>query len=51
MDALIEAAKRRGRPRDLAIFLVLRYTGMRRGSVASLRVRHLDDGWGSGESA
>ena len=46
MDALIEAAKRRGRPRDLAIFLLLRYTGMRRGSVASLRVRHLDEGRG-----
>jgi integrase/recombinase XerC len=46
MDALIEAAKRRGRPRDLVIFLLLRYTGMRRGSVASLRVRHLDEGWG-----
>ncbi len=46
MDALIEAAKRRGRPRDLAIFLLLRFTGMRRGSVASLRVRHLDEGWG-----
>lgn len=46
MDALIEAAKRRGRPRDLAIFLLLRYTGMRRASVASLRLRHLDEGWG-----
>ena len=37
MDALIEAAKRRARLRDLAIFLLLRFTGMRRGSVASLR--------------
>jgi integrase len=46
MDALIAAAKRRGRQRDLAIFLLLRYTGMRRGSVASVRVRHLDEGWG-----
>jgi integrase len=43
MDALIDAAKHRGRPRDLAIFLLLRFTGMRRGSVAGLRVRHLDD--------
>src|SRR5206468_515221 len=46
MDALIEAAKRRKRPRDIAIFLILRYTGMRRESVASLRVRHLDRDWG-----
>jgi integrase/recombinase XerC len=45
MDARIDAAKRRGRPRDLAIFLLLRFTGMRRGSAAALRVRHLDDGW------
>ncbi len=37
MDALITAAKRRQRPRDIAIFLILRYTGMRRESVASLR--------------
>ena len=42
MDALIEAAKQRRRPRDLAIFLILRYTGMRRDSVATLRVRNLD---------
>jgi site-specific recombinase XerD len=46
MDALIQAAKQRQRPRDLAIFLVLRYTGMRRESVATLRVRHLDPDWG-----
>jgi integrase/recombinase XerC len=46
MDALIDAAKRRGRARDMAIFLLLRFTGMRRGSVASLRVRHLDLEWG-----
>ncbi|MFQ5972406.1 MAG: tyrosine-type recombinase/integrase, partial [Alphaproteobacteria bacterium] len=46
MDALIEAAKRRRRPRDLAIFLILRYTGMRRESIASLRVRNLDEEWG-----
>jgi site-specific recombinase XerC len=31
MDALIDAARHRGRPRDLAIFLLLRFTGMRRG--------------------
>ena len=30
----------------MAIFLILRYTGMRRGSVAGLRVRHLDGTWG-----
>src|SRR5215831_13124709 len=46
MDALIEAARQRGRPRDLAIFLLMRFTGMRRGSVAGLRVRNLDTGWG-----
>src|SRR5437867_100132 len=45
MDALVEAAKERRRPRDVAIFLVLRYTGMRRESVATLRVRHLDGTW------
>ena len=46
MDALIEAAKQRQRTRDIAIFLILRYSGMRRESVASLQVRHLDEGWG-----
>ena len=46
MDALVEAAKRRQRPRDMALFLILRYSGMRRESVATLRVRHLDDTWG-----
>jgi site-specific recombinase XerD len=46
MDALLTAAKRRKRPRDIAIFLILRYTGMRRESVASLRIRHLDSDWG-----
>jgi integrase/recombinase XerC len=30
----------------MALFLILRYTGMRRESVASLRVRHLDPSWG-----
>ncbi len=46
MDALVRAAKARGRPRDLALFLLLRYTGMRREAVATLRVGHLDDQWG-----
>ena len=46
MDALVEAAKARKRPRDVAIFLILRYTGMRRESVATLRVQHLDGTWG-----
>ena len=46
MDALIQAARQRHRPRDLAVFLILRYTGMRRASVATLRVRHLDWRWG-----
>src|SRR5437870_10364397 len=45
MDALVEAAKARRRPRDVAIFLILRYTGMRRESVATLRVQHLDGTW------
>ena len=46
MDALIEAARKRQRPRDVAIFLILRYTGMRRESVATLLARHLDGFWG-----
>jgi len=46
MDALVEAARRRGRPRDLAILLVLRFSGMRRESFAKLSVRHLDTAWG-----
>jgi integrase/recombinase XerC len=46
MDALVAAARARKRPRDVAIFLIIRYTGMRRESVASLRVRHLDADWG-----
>ncbi len=46
MDALVGAAKARRRPRDVAIFLILRYTGMRRESVATLRVHHLDGTWG-----
>ncbi|MFO0771315.1 MAG: tyrosine-type recombinase/integrase [Nitrospiraceae bacterium] len=46
MDALIDAARRRQRPRDMAIFLILRYSGMRRESVATLRLRHLDENWG-----
>jgi integrase/recombinase XerC len=46
MDSLIKAARERQRPRDVAIFLILRYSGMRRESVATLRVRNLDRGWG-----
>ncbi len=46
MDALVEAAKARRRPRDVAIFLIMRYTGMRRESVATLRLHHLDGTWG-----
>lgn len=46
MDALVQAAKQRGRPRDVALFLIFRYTGMRRESVATLQVRHLDAAWG-----
>jgi len=36
MDALIKAARERQRPRDAAVFLILRYSGMRRESVATL---------------
>src|SRR5260370_21584650 len=46
MDALVEAAKARRRPRDVAIFLILRYTGMRREALATLQVHHLDGTWG-----
>jgi integrase/recombinase XerD len=46
MDALVEAAQRRQHQRDIAIFLVLRYSGMRRESVATLRVSHLQGQWG-----
>ena len=46
MDALIEVARKRQRPRDVAIFLIMRFTGMRRGSVATLQARHLDGLWG-----
>ena len=31
---------------DVAIFLILRFTGMRRESVATLRTRNLALGWG-----
>src|SRR5262245_18744181 len=40
------AARARKRPCDLAIFLIQRYTGMRRDSVATLRVRNIDAEWG-----
>jgi site-specific recombinase XerD len=46
MHALIQAAKERGRPRDVALFLLLRFTGMRREAMATLRVGHLDSTWG-----
>jgi len=46
MDQLIRAARERRRPRDVAMFLILRFTGMRRESVASLRVRNLYPEWG-----
>src|SRR5260370_6124696 len=46
MDALVKAARQRERPRDTALFLILRYSGMRRESVATLQVRHLDPQWG-----
>ncbi len=46
MDALIVAAQQRQRPSNIAFFLIMRYTGMRRESVATLQVRHLDGTWG-----
>jgi integrase/recombinase XerC len=46
MDRLIRAARERRRTRDVALFLILRYTGMRRESVATLRVRNLSPEWG-----
>jgi integrase/recombinase XerC len=46
MDALIKTARDRQRPRDVALFLILRYSGMRRESVVTLRVRNLDGDWG-----
>ncbi|MGH7182663.1 MAG: hypothetical protein ACREJN_11890, partial [Nitrospiraceae bacterium] len=46
MDALIAAAQQRQCPRNIAIFLILRYTGTQRESVATLQVRHLDGTWG-----
>ena len=46
MDALVQAAKDRGHTRDVAIFLLMRYTGMRRGSVATLRLGQLDAEYG-----
>jgi integrase/recombinase XerC len=46
MDRLVQTAQRRQRPRDVAVFLILRYTGMRRESVATLQARHLDGLWG-----
>lgn len=46
MDALVQAAKRRRRPRDVAVLLILRFTAMRRESVATLQVHHLDGTWG-----
>jgi site-specific recombinase XerC len=46
MDALIKAALRRQRIRDVTIFLISRFSAMRRESVATLRVRNLDRGWG-----
>jgi site-specific recombinase XerD len=46
MDRLVRAARDRKRARDLALFLILRFSGMRRGSVARLCVRSLYREWG-----
>jgi hypothetical protein len=45
MDAIIRAAHERKRPRDVAICPLLRFTGMRRDSVATLRLGQLDGEW------
>ena len=45
MDQLIRAARDRHQPRDIAIFPILRFTGMHRESVAT-RVRNLYPEWG-----
>ncbi|HKB23720.1 MAG TPA: site-specific integrase [Methylomirabilota bacterium] len=42
----MQAVIKRGRPRDIAMFLILRYTGMRRDSVVTLKVKNLDGDWG-----
>ena len=46
MDRLVKVARERRRPRDLGLFLILRYTGMRRESVARLCIRNLYAEWG-----
>src|ERR1043166_3812291 len=46
MDRLIQAAREGGHPRDVVIFLLLLFTGMRRESVATLRIRNLYPEWG-----
>src|SRR5215813_3837590 len=45
MDALVQAARQRRRPRDVTLFLIFRCSGMRRQSVATLQERHLDVEW------
>src|SRR5262249_59787481 len=37
MGALVQAARQRRRPRDVALFLIFRYSGMGRGSVATFQ--------------
>lgn len=46
MDQLIRAARERRCLRDVVIFLILRFTGMRRESVATLRARNFAPDWG-----
>ncbi len=46
MDTLVRAVITRGRPRDIAMFLILRYTGTRRESLVTLTVKNLDGDWG-----
>jgi site-specific recombinase XerD len=46
MNRLLDAAIARGRRRDIAVLLPLRFTGMRRESIATLRVKQVDPmGW------
>jgi site-specific recombinase XerD len=46
MDQLVKVARERRRPRDLGLLMILRFTGMRRESVARLCVRNLYAEWG-----
>ena len=46
MNNLIRTVIEYRQPRDLAVFLILRYSGLRREAVASLRAGQVDVAWG-----